>query len=74
MSHRALHAAAFIMAMATPAIAQDHSSIDARVVQTEDGPIDGVVLETGVEAYLGIPYAAPPVRELRWRPPAPVEA
>ncbi|MFZ4874948.1 carboxylesterase/lipase family protein [Janthinobacterium sp. Mn2066] len=35
-----------------------------------DGPLRGLVRDqAGVLAYLGIPYAAPPVGELRWRPP-----
>ena len=52
------------------AAAQDSSS-PAPVVQTEAGRIDGT-RTAGVEAYLGIPYAAPPVRDLRWRAPQPV--
>ncbi|MCA9652159.1 MAG: carboxylesterase family protein [Myxococcales bacterium] len=38
------------------------------VVLTEHGPVDGVDHE-GVVAYLGVPFAAPPVGELRWQPP-----
>jgi para-nitrobenzyl esterase len=38
------------------------------VVRTDKGPVRG--LETpALNKYLGIPYAAPPVGDLRWRPP-----
>ena len=46
---------------------------DTAVVTTMGGNLDGVRLPSGVEAYLGIPYAAPPVRDLRWRPPEPAK-
>jgi para-nitrobenzyl esterase len=39
-------------------------------VNTTDGPVRGIV-KNGVNQFLGIPYAAPPVGDLRWRPPAP---
>jgi para-nitrobenzyl esterase len=41
------------------------------VVQTDRGPIIGRASATARE-FRGIPYAAPPVGELRWKPPAPV--
>jgi carboxylesterase type B len=40
------------------------------VVQTEGGAVEGSVA-LGVENFLDIPYAAPPVGELRWSPPQP---
>jgi para-nitrobenzyl esterase len=42
------------------------------VVHTEDGAVRGT-LEEGHRLFQGIPYAAPPVGDLRFRPPAPVE-
>jgi para-nitrobenzyl esterase len=42
-------------------------------VMLDAGRIDGKLLPSGVKAYFGIPFAAPPVRELRWREPQPVQ-
>ena len=40
------------------------------VVKTDAGSLSGVSAG-GVSAYLGIPFPAPPVGGLRWRPPQP---
>ncbi len=40
-------------------------------VTTESGAISGLS-ESGLIVYKGIPFAAPPVGDLRWRPPVPV--
>lgn len=42
------------------------------VAETANGLVEGITLESGIHVFKGIPYAAPPVRELRWRAPQPV--
>jgi para-nitrobenzyl esterase len=43
-------------------------------IKVDGGLIDGKELGEGVTAWLGVPFAAPPLRELRWRAPQPVPA
>jgi len=43
-------------------------------VHTQDGLVSGVALSHGLEVFKGIPFAAPPVGKLRWRPPQPATA
>jgi para-nitrobenzyl esterase len=61
----ALAVAAAIIGFLAPAAS-------AGVVPTDRGPVRGVATPT-VNEYLGIPYARPPVGDLRWRPPQPAQ-
>ena len=46
------------------------SAAFAETVKLEGGLLQGTV-EDGLRVYRGIPYAAPPIGDLRWRPPQP---
>src|SRR5262245_14614000 len=41
----------------------------AQPIGTDSGQVEGVTLASGVRAWFGVPFASPPVRELRWRAP-----
>lgn len=45
---------------------------ESDIVKTNAGYISGTNV-SGIWAYLGIPYAAPPTGDLRWRPPQPAK-
>ncbi len=42
-------------------------------LKVDGGPVKGAVAD-GVLSFKGVPFAAPPVGDLRWRPPQPVVA
>jgi para-nitrobenzyl esterase len=45
---------------------------DSLTVKTEQGKVHGKTINEGkVKAFLGLPYAAPPVGDLRWKAPEP---
>ena len=59
------------LAFATPAAAKAPTTDP--IVVTQQGKVAGTTRD-GVSVYLGIPYAAPPTGDRRWRAPAPVMA
>ena len=42
---------------------------DELIVQTTGGPVQGYWNEVGIKTWKGIPYAKPPVGDLRWQYP-----
>lgn len=42
-------------------------------ITIDTGKVSGTQVDGAVKAYLGIPFATPPIRELRWRAPQPVK-
>jgi para-nitrobenzyl esterase len=68
--HPTIYALALLLCAAT---ASAQKPPQARPVQIENGKLLGVLTaDQKVVAYKGIPYAAPPVGDLRWRPPQPM--
>lgn len=59
----------FIVLLASFPIAEAQNSIQQ--AKTDAGIVRGA-REQGITAFKGIPFAAPPVGNLRWRPPQPV--
>ena len=61
-----------LAACAAPDVTDD--VVDRTVVSVAGGQLAGAPspLDESVWSYRGIPYAAPPVGDLRWRPPQPV--
>jgi para-nitrobenzyl esterase len=45
---------------------------ESGVVKTDAGSVSGIT-QDGIRVFLGIPFAAPPTGDLRWKPPAPVQ-
>ena len=61
----------FILAgLCVALIYSSRTALASGAIVTNQGPLSGVAI-SGEHEYLGIPYAAPPVRSLRWLPPQP---
>lgn len=72
MKHLLTALPVFLAASAVSAqIVTEEISFDP--VRTTYGSVSGKVLDSGVRAWLGVPFAAPPLREKRWTPPQPHE-
>lgn len=61
-----------ILMLLSPAIFAQLNNNNAPTVKTINGTLKGTD-ESGIAVFRGVPYAAPPVGNLRWREPQPVK-
>jgi para-nitrobenzyl esterase len=62
----------FILGLTGLAIASN-AQMTGMQVKTSNGIVEGVLEKSGVRSFKGVPFAAPPVGELRWREPQPAK-
>ncbi|MBD2753570.1 carboxylesterase/lipase family protein [Spirosoma validum] len=55
------------------AIAQSNLQSTSPQAKTANGVVEGVTEQSGIRAFKGVPFAQPPVGELRWREPQPAK-
>jgi para-nitrobenzyl esterase len=68
MRHHSIRAVTVLLVSASAA-----GAWGADQVKTANGVVEGVTEAGGIRAFRGIPFAAPPVGDLRWKPPQPVK-
>jgi len=59
---------ALLLQLAMPALAQK-----APQIKVEQGLLEGTAEKSGVQSFKGIPFAQPPVGDLRWKAPQPAK-
>ena len=52
----------------------DDSAAAEVQVKTASGTVEGIEVADGLRVFKGIPFAEPPLGNLRWKPPQPVKA
>ncbi|KAI9777659.1 MAG: hypothetical protein M1816_004616 [Peltula sp. TS41687] len=68
-----LYRAAFLLFTQLPVALSVPQTYDALVVNTTSGLVRGKHISSNVKAFRGIPYAQPPLGELRFEPPRAIE-
>lgn len=65
---------AFVSVVSFAFMIKDNTDDDLKIVSVDGGKISGTKNANGdVRIFKGIPFAAPPVGDLRWKAPAPVK-
>ena len=71
MMRRTFLILAIVILAGSTVFAQTGDQINLPIVKTKDGKLQGIV-SSGIEIFKGIPFAQPPVGDLRWKEPQPV--